>query len=79
MSTEQSAPVVTLRIDRKEGFLYFDGAGDYFIDLSKIKSAESILAWTVHLSRKKWATREIIESFIGKAAIEARIYLPEPY
>ena len=49
---------------------------EYAIEKSRIDTPEKIIRWTVHLSEKRWMTKELLQFFILTACGAANI---QPY
>ncbi len=53
----------------EDGFIVLKvGYDDYSILFSRIDTAEKILGWSMHLSRKNWVSIELLERFISVAS-----------
>jgi len=50
----------------------FPEAG-YFIELSRIDTAERLLAAALHISEKRWVNSALLRAFVGMAADHNRI------
>lgn len=50
-----------VRLDGEE--IVFDDGG-YYIDLSRCRTPEEIVGWTLQIAGKSWASAEIIHQFI---------------
>jgi hypothetical protein len=55
--------------------LYLRFAGDYGIDLDRIRDERDLLNWTLHLCGKTWMTRSHLARFIETVSVIKGIYV----
>ncbi len=52
----------------KDDYLVLNVKYEYNIGLSRCDTAEKILGWALHLSRKNWVSMDLLERFIQVAS-----------